>query len=183
MIAEGDEISASRDPRMTDPAGRLVKRLADRKLEPVAARGVADDGELLTVGRPVGPLHVFEDLPRRHAPGDARRGEPSGTDEREKGAPVEGDGHLAGGRNGKELGGGETRGTGLRALEPPEEDLHGLAVPGGRVDHRLTVGREARRVDFAASEGELTKGGRHDLAQAPAERNTRDKACCKQRGS
>src|SRR6266508_3892703 len=183
MIAEGDEISPSRDPRMTDPAGRLVKRLADRKLKPVAARGVADDGELLAAGRPVSPLHVFEDLPGRRAPGDARRSEASGTDEREKGAPVEGDGHLPRGRNGQKLGGGKTRGTGLRALEPPEEDLHGLAVPGGRIDHRLTVRREARRVDFAASEGELPKGGRHDLAEAPAERNTRDKARCKQRGS
>src|SRR6266511_4616662 len=75
MVEKGDELPIRRDPRLADVAVGLVKDPSDRKLKPVLALDLADDRQLLTVGRPIGPLHVFQNLPRSRAAGYRHTGE------------------------------------------------------------------------------------------------------------
>jgi len=61
---------------------------------------------------------------------------------------------------------GEREGLGFGKVQPRREDLRGLALPAGAVDHRLAVRREAGPVHDSSAERELAVG-RHRLALEP----------------
>src|SRR5436309_3052234 len=61
-FAERDPCAVAGYPHVSDPPIRFVERLADRILQPDLLANQAGDGELCAVRRPVGRLHVLEEV-------------------------------------------------------------------------------------------------------------------------
>ena len=158
-------IAVGRDPRMADPAGRLVEHLARGKLELVAQIHVPNDRQVLAARPPVRPLHFLVDLAGSDAAADADFGERSAPGERPVVVAVERDRHLAGLRDRKQVRADEAEDARLGAIRAGREELDRPSVPRRRVNHGLAVGREPRGVDLAAPERELLVVRRRDVAR------------------
>jgi hypothetical protein len=94
MVHESDPVAARGNARVTDPAARLVQHRADRVFEPIHRPDVADDREILTVRRPIRPVDVLEDLPRRRPPRGTDARERARADETRSNPPAERDREL-----------------------------------------------------------------------------------------
>src|SRR5271154_3101135 len=154
MLQERDRLAIGGDARMTDPAGTLAQDLADRIFESVLATYVANDGEVLAIGRPVGPLHPLEDV-ARVATVDGHPSQSAGLGVGPGGGRFGEQSDVAGRRDAHQLLAVTIEGTRLRALGAGDEELGGLTLPGRAVDHRLAIRGESRGADRAATEGEL----------------------------
>src|ERR1700745_3866713 len=65
MIDERDHVAFAGDARMADPAAGFVEPFPGRIFEAIPSIDIAHDCELRTVGRPVGPLDIFQNLAGR----------------------------------------------------------------------------------------------------------------------
>ena len=67
MVAEGDPFAVGRNLGMADPVDAVEQHLSDGIFQtPVTVLGhVANDGQTVAVGGPVGVLHVVEHFARR----------------------------------------------------------------------------------------------------------------------
>jgi len=150
---------------MADPPRSFVDDLPERIFEPLFPSDVPDDREILAVRRPVRREHALLDFPGRRAARDA--------DPRQRTHPREGAGHLivkgechfSGGGDGEQVGPRDSERTGLRALVTAREDLDGFPFPARRVEDRLPVRCEPRRVNLAPPERHLRKGRRRNEAR------------------
>src|SRR4029453_15506019 len=106
VVDERDESPVRRDAYVAQPAGGVIQGLSDRIVEPVAVPHVARHRQALAVGRPVGVLHVFEDLARR-APGQRNTRQSPGGFEAEHEVAVEADRELPRGGDREKSGAGE----------------------------------------------------------------------------
>ena len=166
MVDVSDFLSAGRHSEVADPPRRLVERFPDRELEAVAASDLADDREAGTIGLPVGPLDVFEDLPRSGSASHAHARECSARHEGPHGVVAERDRHFSGFRDGEHGRARHSERPGLRALRAADEDLRRLSIDRGPVDDRLAVGSKPSRGDRSPPESELPERGRLGLAGA-----------------
>ena len=138
-----------------DPAGRLVEHVAERQLDALAAADAAHDGELRPVGRPVRLTHVADERAWTGAEHRRARQRPlphppvEGVAERER--------ELARAARRRASRRRERERCGLAAVRPREEHLRWITVPGGTIDHRLAVGREAGGADRSPAEREPRK--------------------------
>ena len=162
MLQEGDPVALGGEPRMAQPAGRLVEHLPRRELESVAPARFAHHDQALAIRRPVRLQHVIE------------KGSRSGTGERharehaaELPAPevaaADRDGDLADRRDGVEPGIREAQRPRLRELDASRVELDGTSVKGGAVDDGVAIGGEPGGVDRAPAKGELLVGERRGL--------------------
>src|SRR5262249_1873925 len=127
MVEEGDQATVRRDPNVADPRPGLVEHVADRILQPAAAAHVVRDRQLLSVRRPVGVLHVLEDLAR----GASREGSSSERPDRlkpDREMTVERERELAGGGDRENIRPGKREGARDMPLRDGREDLDGPAV-------------------------------------------------------
>ncbi len=76
MVDKGDGIGFRRDANVADPAVRIIEKLAGRKLEAMPALFLANDGEGVAIGGPVGKFDIFEDF-TRGAPDEGNAGQRS----------------------------------------------------------------------------------------------------------
>ena len=167
VIDEGDQVPIRGDARVADPTVGFVQDFAGGILEPVLAGVHPDDREALPIRRPVGPEDLFQNVAWGGAAGHRELGERS--DPLEAGAggvSVHGDGHFSGLRDREDFGAREAERPRFGTLGPADEDLHGLSVPGRRVDDGLPVRSEPRREDLAAAVCELTEGRRRTVRRA-----------------
>src|SRR5262249_22109757 len=128
MIAQGQQISRRGNAHRIEVAGRLVERLADRKLDPDSPPGQVGRGELGAVWTPVREGDVIEDVSRR-PPAQRHTGE-----HRRLCRSFEKNRELSGSRHGGDLSRRRTQRTRLGTLRPYREDANRLPVPGGAVD-------------------------------------------------
>ena len=154
MVEEGDPAAVRRDARVPDPTGGLVQHLSRRKLDPAFPLLDPHDGEFLAVGSPVGVVDVLEERSRGPS-GRADAGEGPGTRERRVEVRSEEHSHLAGGRDGGEVGARNSERPRFRAVGPADVDLGRLSVPGRRRQDGLPVGSEARSPDRSVAIGQL----------------------------
>src|SRR5438270_517435 len=181
MVNEGDDVSLWRDARVTDPAVRLIENFIGRELESLAAVYLPHDGHAGTIGRPVSPLDIFENLARSTADERDLR-QRSRRQKRIAGMAAERQSHFALRRNGQNVGSGRLQFFGLRTLRPSVVKLQRLSLPGGTVDNSLAVGSKARRVHDAALESEWMIEGERGLA-GTREQERANRNSCQQRDS
>src|SRR6266508_1260946 len=167
MIEKGHGVAPRGNSWMRDVTGRLVEHLSDRELESASSLRFPNDREG-TVGTPVGPPHVLQDLPRSRSARDADPGESSRPHEGLEDAGVQREGHLSRAGDRQDLGTGDAEGTRFGRFGATHEDLDRFAVPRRCVEDRLAVRCEARRYDLAPPEGQLVKRGGRRSPRAPA---------------
>ena len=169
MVHERDAFPVARQLRVADVAGRLVDDFADRELDPSLPADVANDQHVRAVRSPVRFLNVFRHVPRRSAR-QSRARESSGAHRWVRAAAVDVDRHLARGRNRQQVRARQLQGQRFGARGVFEEQLAGIAVPGGAVDDGLSVRSEPRGLDRPAPEGDLLEGRRCRAREAPPDR-------------
>ena len=89
------------------------------------AAEVANYGEVVAVGRPVGPLHILEDF-ARSAAGQRRASQSAHADPGADGFAVEQDCHFRGGRNGHKLRAAEAHGARFGSFRAGGEHVVGF---------------------------------------------------------
>src|SRR5215471_14770813 len=156
MLDECDPVTSWREPRIGDRARGLEKNLANREFQAVLPRDISDYGETVPVGRPVGLLHVFEDLPRRLArerhPGQYSQGVLAVQE-----VSAERNCQLTRGRNRKEIGLRKRKHGRFGTLGARRKESHRSAVLGGAVNDRSSVWSKPRGPNGASTERELLK--------------------------
>jgi hypothetical protein len=162
MIDEGDHAAVRPDAWISQPSVGGIERLTHRILEPFPAVHFVHHSEGGAIGRPVSPLDVVEDFARRSTDQRHARQSPR-VEERILGAAVQSEGQLAGRGHGQHIRTPGFHFLRLRTLGARGVEVDGAAFPGGAVDHRFSVGSEARRFHDAAAEGQRVVGGECDL--------------------
>ena len=154
VVDERDEAAVGRDADVAYPAGRVIQDLSDRVVEPVAVPHVARHGQTLAVGRPVGILHVLEDLAWRAA----RQRNPrqrAGRFEAEHEVTVERERELPRGGDREEAGPRQPQRARFGTSGARREDIQGEPFPGCGVNDRLRIWSEPRGHDGTARVGQL----------------------------
>src|ERR1700679_839632 len=182
MIDKRNHVAFARYARMADPAPGFIQYFARRILEAIASVEIADNGQLRTIWRPVGPLNVFQNLTRRSAAErharqraaiDLRLGLPAAQQDR----------HLSGGRNRQNFSARNSHRAGFRRTESRAENFYRTSLPSRAVDNRLAVGSEPRHANCAAAIGQQMIGGRYDNAGMMQQKKCDNGYRRKQRGS
>jgi hypothetical protein len=133
-----------------------VEHRPDRELEARLGPFVANDGQALAVGAPVGHRHVLEELAGR-SPGEGDAGQ-GPRDAAEIGAAQD-DGHLTGRGDAGNVALRQLQRSNLRAPQPCGEEPVVAPLHDRTVDDRLAVRCEARFRDAAAAERDLLEYG------------------------
>src|SRR5580704_17950741 len=153
MVQKRDAVALGRNSQVADPTGGFVEHLADRVLELSKAALRSNNRKIRTVGRPVRPIHLVEDLAgcaarERHS----RQGAELLKDSR---VASKQDSHLTGRGDSHKLGPGISKGSVLGAACPRGINVDGISVPSGAEINRLAIGTKPGRVNSATAEGDL----------------------------
>ena len=176
MVDEGDEAPVRRDADAAGPARRFVQHFSNRVLDAVAVSRLVSHGEALSIRRPIGVLHVFEDLARRAA-GQRDPRQRADRLETEHEVTIERDRQLAAGRDREDRRARESQRARFRAVGPRRGDVEGKPLPGSCVDDRLGVGSKPGGLDGATrvgQAGELKGRAWPRLRQAAQQEARRD---------
>src|SRR5580698_6003231 len=155
MVDERDLISAGRKTRVSEPTAGFVQWLADGKLQPIAAAEVTHYGQAVSVGRPIGPLHLLQQLARR-ASYQRRSSQCAHADPGSEGLAVQQHRHLRCGRDRHKLSVAQSHRPRVGSLGARREYIKRTTLPCGAVENGLSIRCEAGRPYAASPECKLT---------------------------
>ena len=164
MLEEGDAVAPRGEARVAEVPARLGQHLPERKLETVLPVHVAGDGEVRSVGVPVGLAHSLRDLARRAALERHSR-ERAREDAVPQIARPGQDRELSLRGDREQLHAGLAGRNGAGIVRPQRKDLGSVARRRGAVDDGLAVGGEAGVEDRVLEERELRVGEGRGLGQ------------------